>query len=249
MAEGRGGKAVGILGGMGPAATLDLVDKILRHTPATRDQDHLRILVDINPKVPDRVAAILGSGEDPAPVMVEMARGLERMGAQLLAIACNTAHYYWQAVQDAVRVPVLHMIRETARYLAGLDSVPRSAGLLASTALIKVGLYQQALREVGIATVSPNDAAQEQVMRVIWGVKGGEDPRRLQSVLQFALDDLIAQGVECLIAGCTEIPILLPFVGDPGVPFVDASDVLARAIVREALGSAQVRPQEGGCQG
>lgn len=238
-AEGRGGKVVGILGGMGPAATLDLVDKILRHTPATRDQDHLRILVDINPKVPDRVAAILGPGEDPAPVMVEMARGLERMGAQLLAIACNTAHYYWQAVQDAVRVPVLHMIRETVRYLAGLDTVPRSVGLLASTALSKVGLYQQALREAGIATVLPSDAAQELVMTVIWGVKGGEDPRRLGSVLRPAVDDLITQGVECLIAGCTEIPIVLPFVPDPGVPFVDASDVLARAIVREALG---IRP-------
>lgn len=238
---GRGRKVVGILGGMGPAATLDLVDKILRHTPAARDQDHLRILVDINPGVPDRVAAILGSGEDPAPVMVEMARGLERMGAQLLAIACNTAHHYWQTVQDAVRVPVLHMIRETARYLAEMNSVPRSVGLLASTALIKVGLYQRVLREAGIATVLPGVSAQEHVMRVIWGVKGGEDPGRLQSMLQTAVEDLVARGAECLIAGCTEIPIVLRFVTDPGVPFVDASDVLARAIVREALGTGGIR--------
>lgn len=234
---GRREKVVGILGGMGPAATLDLVGKVLRHTPATRDQEHLRILVDINPKVPDRVAAILEGSEDPTPVLVEMARGLERMGAELLAIACNTAHYFWQAVQDAVRVPVLHMIRETARYLSSLDPVPRTVGLLASTALIRVGLYQQALGGAGITAVVPGPAAQEQVMRVIWGVKGGADPRSLSAVLQPVLGEFVGQGVRCAVAGCTEIPIVLPFVGSRGISLVDATDVLARAIVRDALGT------------
>ncbi|MEW6547611.1 MAG: amino acid racemase [Bacillota bacterium] len=228
-------KVVGILGGMGPAATLDLLSKVLRHTPATRDQEHLRILVDINPKVPDRVAAILEGGEDPGPVLVEMARGLERMGAGLLAIACNTAHYWWQATQEAVGVPVLHMIRETVRYLEGLDPVPRTAGLLASNAVVRVGLYQEALRDAGIEVVVPSDPAQERVMRVIWGVKGGEDPGSLQSLLRSVADEVVTRGAQCVIAGCTEIPIVLPFVGNLGVPVVDATDVLARAIVREAM--------------
>lgn len=228
-------KVVGILGGMGPAATLDLVAKVLRRTPAARDQEHLRILVDINPKVPDRVAAILEGAEDPSPVLVDMARGLELMGAEVLAMACNTAHWYWQAVQDAVGVPVLHMIRETARYLKGLEPPPQRVGLIASTALVRVGLYQQILGEAGIAVVVPGPDAQDRVMRVIRGVKGGEDAGQLAAILRPVVDEFAAEGVEHVIAGCTEIPIVIPFVGPHAVSFVDASDVLAAAIVREAL--------------
>lgn len=236
MTQGHSKKVVGILGGMGPAATVDLLWKILRQTPATKDEEHLRILVDINPQVPGRVTAILEGTEDPGPVIAEMSRGLERAGAELLAIACNTAHYYWQAVQEAVRIPVLHMIRETARYMATLDPIPRTAGLLASVALIKVGLYQEALREVGITVVVPSPPMQERVLQAIASVKGGESPENLQPILQPVLDELGHQGAECIVAGCTEIPIaLLSFIEDVKIPFVDASDILAQAIVRKAL--------------
>ena len=170
--SGKKEKVVGILGGMGPAATLDLISKILKHTPATVEQDHLRILVDINPKVPDRVAAILEGKNGILPVLTGMAQGLERMGADLLAISCNNAHYYWEAVRDSVKIPVLNMIRETASALSQKVPSPPRVGLLATSAMIRIGLYERILKEAGIATVVPTQLMQERLTEVILELKG-----------------------------------------------------------------------------
>jgi len=110
-------KTIGIIGGMGPLAAADLFEKIIFHTKASCDQDHLRTLIDSNCGIPDRTEAILHGGADPVPELTASARGLERQGAELLLMACNTAHCYYEAVQSAVSVPVLHMIRLTARAL------------------------------------------------------------------------------------------------------------------------------------
>lgn len=229
-------KVVGILGGMGPAATLDLLAKILRHTPAQRDQDHLRVLVDMNPKVPDRTAALLGGGEDPGPVLVEMAQGLERAGARVLAIPCNTAHCWHDRIQAAVGVPVLHMVGETARHLAALKPRPRAVGLLASDGLVRVGLYQRMVGAEGIAVLLPGPEGQRAVMGVIYGVKAGKPAAELRPLLDPVLDDLAGRGAQAVIAGCTEIPLVLDPADSP-LPVVDPTDILARAVVREALGA------------
>jgi aspartate racemase len=228
-------KVVGILGGMGPAATLDLISKILKHTPATVEQDHLRILVDINPKVPDRVAAILEGKKDIIPVLTGMAQGLERMGADLLAISCNNAHYYWEAVREAVKIPVLHMIRETASALSNTSPSPPRAGLLATSAMIRIGLYEHILKEAGIATMVPTQLMQERLTEVILGVKGNVDPRELKSLLDEPIAEMAARGVNDIVIGCTEIPIVLPFSNTHGIRFWDATEILAMAILRDAF--------------
>ena len=110
-------KAIGVIGGMGPLATVDIFRKIVLHTRAQTDQEHLRVLIDNNTAIPDRTEALLHGGGDPAPEMVKSARLLERMGAGLLVIPCNTAHNFYGAVQGAVDIPVLHMLRLTARDL------------------------------------------------------------------------------------------------------------------------------------
>ncbi|HET6780529.1 MAG TPA: amino acid racemase, partial [bacterium] len=117
-----GEKVIGVLGGLGPWATLDLFEKILTLTPAAKDQDHLRLIIDNNPKIPDRSPAILGTGEDPTPALVETARNLERAGADFIVIPCNTAHFFYDAVRRAVSIPVLHIMDEVAAS-AG-DAVP-----------------------------------------------------------------------------------------------------------------------------
>jgi aspartate racemase len=223
------GKRVGILGGMGPEATADLFLKIIKATPAKKDQDHLRIIVDDNPQIPDRTAAILSGGEDPTPYLVETARNLERAGAQFLVIPCNTAHYFHGEVSSAVSIPVLHMMRETASELvkAGVKSV----GLLASDGTIKSGLYHKALLAVGIKVLVPRDNSE--VMAAIYSVKSGEFTESTKKAKK-AATDLIAEGAEAIIAGCTEIPLILRD-GDLSKPVVDATQALARAAVREAL--------------
>ncbi|GAH53208.1 unnamed protein product, partial [marine sediment metagenome] len=107
-------KIIGILGGMGPEATVDLFHKIIKFTPAKKDQDHFRIIIDNNPKIPDRTAAILGKGEDPLPALQETARNLEKAGVDFIIIPCNTAHYFLPQIQKSVNIPVLNMIEETA---------------------------------------------------------------------------------------------------------------------------------------
>ena len=103
-------KIIGIIGGMGPLATVDLFEKITLHTKAQQDQDHLRVLIDSNTNIPDRTAALLHGGEDPVPQLIASATSLEKMGAQVLVMPCNTAHNFYDAVAGAVEVPVLHMI-------------------------------------------------------------------------------------------------------------------------------------------
>ena len=121
-------KIIGIIGGMGPLATADLFEKIIVHTKAACDQDHLRVIIDSNTNIPDRTAAILHGGADPVPELTASARGLERMGAELLVMPCNTAHNFYDAVQGAVSIPVLHMVRLTAQALRERDV--KRAGLL-----------------------------------------------------------------------------------------------------------------------
>lgn len=231
-------RAIGIVGGMGPEATADLFAKIVRATPARRDQDHLRVLVDCNPHIPDRAAALAGRGPDPVPALVATARNLERAGAELLCLACNTAHAYYDAVAAAVRVPVLHVMEEVAAAIRARYPRLRRVGLLATRTTVRLGLYHRALHRRGLEVVVPDELHQRLVDRAIdppEGVKAGGHaaarPRALRAARR-----LVESGAECVVLGCTELPLIVS-AGDLPVPVVDATDVLARAAVREALGS------------
>ena len=133
-------KVVGIIGGMGPEATVDMIAQVIRATPARDDIDHIRMLVDNNPKIPSRIKAVIeGTGESPAPCMGEMARNLVAWGDDFLVIPCNTAYYYYDAVQAAVDVPVLNMIDLTVDAIITENPTVRYPGLLASTAVLMTG--------------------------------------------------------------------------------------------------------------
>ena len=110
-------KIIGILGGMGPEATIDLFQKIVKLTPAQQDQEHLRIIIDNNPKIPDRTKAILHGGENPLPELIKTAQNLERAGADFIIIACNTAHYYLPEIQKTVNITIFSIMQETALYI------------------------------------------------------------------------------------------------------------------------------------
>jgi len=227
-------KVIGILGGMGPEATADLFLKIIKSTPAKKDQEHLRILIDNNPQIPDRTAAILHGGEDPTPALVETGKNLERAGADFLIIPCNTAHYFHGNIQDAVTIPVLHMMSATAGEMKARGI--KRAGLLASDGTVQSGLYHKALAQSGIEVVIPSKETQRKVMGAIYGVKSGEFVASARDVKQ-AAEELIAAGATGVIAGCTEIPLILAD-GDVSMPVIDATAALARAAVQEALGQA-----------
>lgn len=217
-------KIVGIIGGMGPSATVDLMNKIITNTPAARDQDHLHILVDNYPQIPDRTDAIMGNGKNPAPFIIEAAQRLQNAGADLLVMACNTAHYYFDAVQQSVQIPILHMPRETAYFLH--NHYFKIAGLLATDGTVQTGLYKQSCAEYGIEVLVPDQLMQEKVMQGIYAIKGGELEQGLL-LLSAAASSLREKGAQVIIGGCTEIPLVLHDIIDP-------TEVLAKKVIEMA---------------
>lgn len=224
-------KTVGVIGGMGPAATCDLMEKIVALTKAASDQEHLHMIADVNTAIPDRTAAILHGGPDPVPEMVKSARRLVSAGAEILVMPCNTAHYFYDDIAAAVRVPVLHMARETAAALraAGI----KTAGVLATDGTVQSGVYERALTDAGVRAVYPGPAMQREVMRLIYeGVKARTAP--LASIpAGDILADVRAQGAETVLLACTELPIAFRELGlSEGC--LDPTRVLAFAAVKAA---------------
>jgi len=219
---------IGVLGGMGPEATVRLFALLTAATPAQRDQEHLRVLIDSDPKIPDRTAAILGSGEDPLPALLEAATLLERAGAGFLIIPCNTAHHWLPALRKGVRIPILDMIRETTLVVAAHSPRVRQIGLLATTGTVRTGLYQSHLASEGVAVVQPTDEEQEIVMSVIYGVKAGR--AGLVSSLGRVGQALRDRGAQGLLLGCTELS-LVDLPSSPDFSVFDPLKILAERAV------------------
>lgn len=228
-------KTVGIIGGMGPEATVDLMQRVIQATPAQDDQDHLRMLVDNNPKVPSRIKALLeGSGEDPVPVLIRMARDLERWGADFLAMPCNTAHHFHPPIQAAVGIPVLNMIELTAERVRIDAPDIRKVGLLASTAVIRTDLYRKSFARMGVEVVHPGDTSQDQVLAAIRAIKAQRFSSASLDALNRAIDDLIARKAEVILIACTELSVIAKKL-QLSVVTCDSAQVLAEAIVAEAM--------------
>jgi aspartate racemase len=225
-------RVVGIIGGMGPEATLDLMRRVLAKTPASDDQDHIHLIVESNPKIPSRIAHLIeGTGADPTPELIRIAANLQRAGAEALAIPCNTAHAYAHSIRRAVSIPLLDMVQLTVDQIAGSPRIAR-VGLLASTATIATELYAKAFAAHGIAVVHP--AAQEGVMSLIKAVKRGETGLPIQVALgRIALD--LARQADVLLIGCSELSVIAAGIA---VPYVDSLDVQAQAIVNFASSAA-----------
>jgi aspartate racemase len=229
-------QVVGIIGGMGPEATVDLFRKIVEATPAQRDQEHLRILIDCNPKIPSRPAALLKGGPDPTPLLQESARGLERAGADFLLVACNTAHLFHDRIVAAVRIPVLHIVDEAVAEAVRRYPRVRSVGILAGSAAIRLRLYQDRLEAKGIRAIIPSEQDQASVVSVIYSVKAGKKGPEVQTRIREVAEHLAQAGAELLFTGCTELPLVLRG-GDVTVPLLDPTQILAQAAVRFARGA------------
>jgi len=221
-------KAVGVLGGMGPAATVEFFRRVVAATPATVDQGHLRVVIDNDPSVPDRARALLYDGPTPVPALVRMVRRLEAAGAGVLAMPCNTAHAFLPQLREAASVPFLDMIDETVRRVS-----VRTVGLLATSGTIRSGIYGRAFAARGIELLVPNGDGQRTVVRAIEAIKAARSLGEVETAMRTVVDGLRTRGAEAVVAGCTEISLL---DGDRmSVPWIDALDVLVEATVREAF--------------
>ena len=231
-----GEKVVGIIGGMGPEATVDFMRRLVAATPAQGDGDHLHMLVDNNPKIPSRIATLIeGKGDDPAPVLCDMAKGLQAQGADFLVMPCNTAHYYRPVIARSVTIPLLDMVALSVEKLAATQPGPRRIGMLASPAVRLVGLYKGQIEQAGLEALFPSLAYEDKLLGVIKAVKAGQvRPQHRQDYAEVA-KNLSDAGAEAFLIACTELSVIGPPDGVTG-PMVDALDVLVDATIATARG-------------
>lgn len=231
-------RLVGILGGMGPLATVDLMAKIIAQTPAARDQDHVPVVAWNVPQVPDRQRALAGDGPSPLPAMQEGIARLNDAGATCIAIACNTAHHWHAELQAASSAPVLHIARITLDVLRR-EQVAGPVGLIATHGTLAAGLYQDLLEAAGIECLLP-DAQQMDTLFVpgCYAIKRGAVSEG-GYLLDALADALVARGAARLLLACTEVPVGLERIASPLLPVcIDPTLALAHACIAHYRGPA-----------
>ncbi len=226
-------RVIGIIGGMGPEATVELMRQIIRRTPARDDSDHVRILVDNNPKVPSRIAFLLEGGSvDPTATLVGMARGLERSGATMLAMPCNTAHAFASAIRDAVNIPFIDMIDAA---LADVRNTASSGtvrfGVLGSPALRRIGIFDDKCRDSDLVPIYCDAGGDATALATIRAVKTGDLSSKVLADYQALKQTLFGAGAEVVLVCCTEFSVIEEKLGDQRPDILDSLSSLVTRLL------------------
>nr|WP_089886081.1 amino acid racemase [Citreimonas salinaria] len=221
-------RTIGILGGMGPEATVLLMQRIIAATSAHDDADHVPLLVDQNPQVPSRIAALIeGTGADPAPVLIAMARRLEEAGAEALAMPCNTAHHYAPVLAESVHIPFLNMVELAAAQADNAAAAGDLIGVLASPAVRITGILDRALAQRERKAIYPDDEAA--LLRAIRSIKARGANETAREALLAASVELRDRGAQVQLVACTEFSLLGIDLA-PRAQVLDTLDLLVGAI-------------------
>lgn len=221
-------RVVGVLGGMGPEATILLQQRMLKLVSARDDADHVPLLIDMNPQVPSRIAHLIeGHGDNPGPVLGGMAQRLQQAGATALAMPCNTAHHYAPFIADAISVPFLDMV--SLSVAAAREALPEKAkvGILASPAVKLAGVFDAHLQDAGLSALWPNDP--DRMLTAIKIIKSKGPTSEALDILAAAASELTRNGAELLFIACSEFSLMTKDLATD-VPVIDTVDVLAAAI-------------------
>jgi aspartate racemase len=221
----------GVLGGMGPQATVDFMARVIAATTAATDQDHIHMIVDHNPQVPNRHAAVAGTAPSIGPELAAMARRLEGAGADFLVMVCNTAHAFADDIRAAVTIPFVSIIDVVMEALAGQPA--RRVGLMAAEGCLQARLYQQALERSGHEAVLWTNEELARFMDIIYRIKSGDRADDIASGLARLAAELEFRGADILVAGCTEVPMFLNH-SDTTVPMLSSTDLLVRRTIELA---------------
>ena len=230
---------IGVVGGVGPAATVDFYSKIVRNTPARRDQEHIKVVVEQNPQIPDRTENLIGTGVDPTLALYATCKRLEADEASVIAIPCNTAHAFVRRLQPHLSIPIVNMLSETVAYIRRHYAGSRKVGLLATTGTVRSRVYHEAAEGSGLEILVPDAVHQAKVMNAIYGEKGvkaGFTDGECKVDLLAALAHLVERGAEVAILGCTELPLGLAQdeafeIAGRRVVLLDPTEILARKCV------------------
>jgi len=233
---------IGVLGGMGPMATVDFMSKVIALTPASKDQDHLPLIVYSVPQVPDRTSAIIEAGESPLPAMIEGLGTLVQAGAGCIAIPCNTAHYWYDDLMLECSVPILHIVDTAGGAMKRLGIHEGPVGLLATAGTLDTGIYPAGLARHGYECMLPDDGDMDTLVTPGIGLVKAGRIVAAEKLLRTAADNLLRRGARAVILGCTEIPVALRNDDASAAQYVDATRALAEACVRWSQGHDRPRP-------
>lgn len=225
-------KVVGIIGGMGPKATVDLYNKIVDYTEANLDQNHLHVIIDGNAKIPDRTSYILGKGKSPLEELVKTGERLKKIGVDILIMPCNTAHYFYDELYKKLNMPFINMIEEVGKYIVNKYGKIK-VGLLATLGTYEGKVYEKYCDKLGLDIVTPSKDGRKKVSDAVYIVKSGQR----NFTKEFAMDMLygfLEKNVDVVILGCTELPLIFqPLENDLNdFKFISSTDILAKETIK-----------------
>lgn len=227
-------KIIGVIGGMGPEATLDLFNKIIKNTHASKDQDHIHLIIDNYPQIPDRTSFLLGKGENPLPHILESAKKLEKIGVDAICIPCNTSHYFEEEIKKNISVPFISIIQSVVDELKSKFADCKNVGILATKGTLIAKIYENPIIKEGFNFIPPGPEIRDRIMDIIYSIKAGLLMKNIQ-IFKKVLNEYLLYNLDILIAGCTEIPLILPYV-EVNIPIIDSTLALAKNIIRFAKG-------------
>ncbi|OKL50416.1 aspartate/glutamate racemase family protein [Boudabousia marimammalium] len=220
-------KLVGVLGGLGPKATIDFLAEVLDFTAATTDQEHVDMIVSQRASTPDRTDAILHEGTDPTQQMIKDAKGLETFGADFIVVPCNTASHFMEAVRESVQIPVADIVQLTVQEVVRRSADTKKVGVMATEGTLAAGVYQRALEAHGLEAVLPDARTQKQITNLIYqGVKAGKRVTPGQFFAPIAA--LRLMGADAVISGCTELSVIYKDLQVTDSDVIDSMDTLAK---------------------
>jgi aspartate racemase len=224
-------RVLGVLGGMGPLASSQFMLRLTQLTPATRDQDHIPTVLWSDPRVPDRTVGRLSNGVDPLPWLLRGIQGLRRAGCGAIAIPCNTAHGWYDQMQNAAQMPILHIVDAAAVELRQLGITRGTIGIMGTQATLAMRLYQDRLGAQGWDCVIPGDREMDHLVSPAIALVKANRLAEAYPPLAEVVRSLAQRGARCVVLGCTEIPLGIQAGPPLDVPVVDTIDALARAAI------------------
>jgi aspartate racemase len=237
-------KTIGIMGGMGPEATAYMYDLILKNTAASRDQDHIHVIINSYPQVPDRTDAILGKGASPSAFLIDGIEALKHAGADFIVMPCVTAHFFIPEVRRELNFELVNLLDQSAFWAKSNIPGLKRAGIIASTGTLESRLFHRAFTEEGIEIIAPDNKLQNQVMDAVFGaggIKAGRTSGTPREAIVSAAHSLITRRAEAIISGCTEIPLVLK-PEDISVPIIEPMRIAAMACIIKAGYQLKTKP-------
>ena len=222
-------KRLGILGGMGPAASAEFVNRLIAQTPATCDQKHIPFVLWSDPRVPDRSTSMRNGDDKPLPYLLEGIKGLKHAGCDLIVIPCNTAHFWFHELKK--HAYIIHIVDSVADALTDINVTNTTIGIMGTQATIELGLYQYRLNKLGWDCIVPTkDEMDTKVQPAIDLIKGGKI-HESQPLLVDVIHTLIDRGAKAVVLGCTELPLAIKILNEEGIPIVNSIDSLVKSVI------------------